>query len=241
MNWWLNNFGLQGFDSIGELMEFYVNEDPDDPRLRTIFEPLYELYSEGYCNDNATSLSIYEGNELFKSEDCAITLCVFPDWIREMGDDTVGVMLPPIYGSGDKADECVAVTSQTFGISSWSEHKEESADFLMFMMSKERTEPMYEACHAIHARKDFDPSILETQMEKDLYEWIQGHPDNGSAENFFPEKVVYEGLNPAAQLIFSSGYDVDQCVEFVKDVVEEWRALNPEEVDNFAKWSEDLK
>jgi len=237
MNWWLNNFGFQGFDSLYDIMDLFANGDVDDPRVRSIFQPLYTLYTRGYFNKNATSLSIYEGNETFKAREVAMTICVFPDWIREMGDEEVGVMLPPVYGEGYLADKGVAVTSQTFGISSWSVHKKEAADFIMFMMSSERSKPMYEACHAIHARKDFDPSVLETQMERDMYGWIRRFPDNGSAENFFPEKVVYEGFNPAAQLIFSENYTVGQCIEFLKNTVEEWRALSPEEVRNYSAWS----
>ena len=111
----------------------------------------------------------------------------------------------------------------------------------MFMMSKERTEPFYKACHAFNARKDFDTNILETQMEKNLFSWIQDNPGGGNAENFIPEKIVYEGLYPAGQLIYSDNYTVDQCIKLIQKTVDEWKTLSPEQVDNFAKWSEELK
>jgi ABC-type glycerol-3-phosphate transport system substrate-binding protein len=239
--WFLNNFGLQNFDSLGEMMALFADGDVNDARVKDVFGLLHRLYRAGYYNGNATSLSIYEGNETFKARETAMTICVFPDWIRDMGDEEVGVMYPPVYGTGRLADKSVAVTSQTLGISSWSKKQREAADFLMFFMSKERSPALYAACHAIHARKDFNAGVLETEMERTMHSWIQRFPDNGSAENFFPEKVVYEGFNPAAQLVFSDNYSPEQCMADVEKVVNEWRTLSPAEVDNYRAWSEDLR
>ena len=123
MNWWLNNMGFQEFNNYGELQNLFSDGDVDDSRMRSIFEKTYELRKKGYYNENATSLNLYEGFELQKSEDCAMSVNTFPDWIREMGDKKIGVMLPPIFGKGKLRDKGVAVSSQSFGISSWSVYK----------------------------------------------------------------------------------------------------------------------
>jgi multiple sugar transport system substrate-binding protein len=243
MAWWLNDYGAQGFDSIGDLQSTFVEGNVDNPGIRAIYEPMHDLWNKGYCNENATSLAHYEGFELLKSEDVAMTICIFPDWIRDMGDEKIGIMRPPIHGTGKMAQtgESTGVSFQTMGITSWSAHKQEAADFIMFMMSKERGEAQYDMSGAICARKDFDTSILKTQMEKSLYNWTQEYPYVGNVECFIPEKIAYEGLYPAAQLIHAENYTVDQCIEYLQNVVTEWKTISPEQVESFTKWSEGLK
>jgi ABC-type glycerol-3-phosphate transport system substrate-binding protein len=243
MAWWLNDFGTQGFDSMGDMQNAMIEGRLDTPAVRAIFEPMHDLWNKDYCNANATSLAHYEGFEQLKSEDVAMTICIFPDWIRDMGDQKVGVMRPPIYGKGKMATTgaSTGISFQVFGITSWSKHKKESADLLMFMMSKERSVAQYNTSGAIPSRKDFDPSILKTHMERSLYKWTQDYPYIGNAENFFPEKVAYEGLYPIGQLIHSENYSIDQCIKYLQKIVNEWKTLNPDQVEQFRKWSEELK
>ena len=69
-------------------------------------------------------------------------------FIKMLGEENVGVMLPPRFGSGRLAGR-MPNTAQQLLVTSWSDHKEEAADLLCYFHTPERLDRMHALSGAI--------------------------------------------------------------------------------------------
>ena len=76
-------------------------------------------------------------------------------WAKDLGWDKMGVMMVPNYGKGKLADTYV-VTAQGWGITSWSKHPKEAADFLKFMQTPERVNAWFKDTGVLPADNRLD-------------------------------------------------------------------------------------
>ncbi|MEJ1644197.1 hypothetical protein SMA60_28675, partial [Escherichia coli] len=68
------------------------------------------------------------------------------------------------------ADDYI-VTAQGWGITSWSEHPEVAADFLMFMHTPDRVNAWFEATGVLPADDRLDTSLITQPQLQQVYEW----------------------------------------------------------------------
>lgn len=240
--WLASYIGIQNMDNIADLMAPAVGDAKyTDPKYSEWWYKLAELRDNGYINDDYNSIEFYQGQDMFANEKSAMTLTVSSgavEFVKTLGEDVVGITSFPVWGSGDYAGT-LQVSSQTVGITSWSQYKEESADFIMFIHSPERTSAMYEQSGAYPADDRFDTSLLETSQEKQMAELMKGKTAPWG-ENYIPpqfdEEAYYFGVQD-----FFNGISPEEMAKNCQEYIEKWQVQQPDALESFKEWYESLK
>ena len=198
---------------------------------------LQESVQKKCWNNDVGSVDLYQGQALWSAGKAAMTITAGTDarkFIKEVGADKVEVMAMPAYGDGPGAGK-LGSTSQTLGVTSFSKHQQEAADFIKFLHSPERLQAMYMASGAFPADDRFDPSIIdEAQMQK-LWEMTKdGSP---YLENFIPSELDVKAIFTQTQLIFSGETDPTKAAEMLQKTAERIRTTNPDLIDNYKRWT----
>jgi multiple sugar transport system substrate-binding protein len=144
-------------------------------------------------------------------------------------------MKVPTYGSGKLADDYV-VTAQGWGITSWSEHPQEAADFLMYMHTTDRLNAWFKYTGVFPADNRLDASLIEQPTLKQIFEWdttVAGP----NLENFIPSLLDAEANFAGTQLLFSGDNTPQELAEMTEAVAQKWREQSPDAVTNFEIWS----
>jgi len=240
---WLSCYlGVQNSSSIADIMAPVAGDAKfTDPKYAEWWSKLGELRDNGYINDDYNSTEFYQGQDMFANGESAMTFTISAgaiDFAKTMGEDVVGIMAAPKWGSGDFAGK-LTVSSQTVGITSWSENKEEAADFIKFMHSPERVNAMYDQSGAYPADDRFDSSLLKTVQETQISDLITG--DNPPWRvNHLPTQLTEEAYYAGVQEFFNGLSPEDMAVKS-QEIIEKWRTQQPDAFDNFTKWYESLK
>jgi raffinose/stachyose/melibiose transport system substrate-binding protein len=208
-----------------------------DPNQSEWWSKLQESIDKGCWNDDVTSVDLYQGQALWSAGKAAMTITAGTDvrkFVNEVGPDKVDVMAMPPYGDGPGAGK-LGSTSQTLGVTSFSKHPQEAADFIKFLHTPERLQAMYVASGAFPADKRFDPSVItEPQMQK-LWEMAS----NGSPylENFIPSELDAKSVFAQSQLMFGGETDPAKAAEDMQSNMERLRTTNPDLAENYQRWT----
>jgi ABC-type glycerol-3-phosphate transport system substrate-binding protein len=151
-----------------------------------------------------------------------------------MNWDKIGVMMVPKYASGKLADTYV-VTAQGWGITSWSQHPQEAADFLMFMHTPERLKAWFDYTGVLPADDRLDPALIEQPQLKQIYEW-DTTVSGPNLENFIPSMMDEQANFAGVQLLFAGDKTPEELGQMTEDVLVKWREQNPDAVKNFETW-----
>jgi multiple sugar transport system substrate-binding protein len=132
------------------------------------------------------------------------------------------------------ADQYVT-TAQGLGITSWSDNKQEAADFLMYMHTPDRLKAWFEYTGVIPADDRLDPSIITQPQLQQAYEWdtTKAGPN---MENFIPSMLDEQAAFAGAQLLFAGDMTPEELAQMTEDVAAKWREQNPDAVENFKIW-----
>jgi multiple sugar transport system substrate-binding protein len=147
----------------------------------------------------------------------------------------MSVMQVPTYASGQLADDYV-VTAQGWGITSWSQHPQEAADFLVYMHTPDRLNAWFKYTNVFPADDRMDTSLIEQPTLKQIYEWdttVAGP----NLENFIPSMLDEQANFAGTQLLFSGDNTPQELAENAQTVIEKWREQNPDAVKNFENWA----
>jgi multiple sugar transport system substrate-binding protein len=200
-------------------------------------EKLHEMYTKGYLNEDIMSVNYIPGRDSFFDGSAGFGQIMsgrMVDMVTQMGGrDVVDFMRIPTMGSGELTGRENGQT-QAFGIPVFADHKEEAADFIMFMHEPENLNRLYEITNFFPSDDRFDASILKTDIEKDYWDIYSAGtvPYFGV---FTPTMVMTEGIYVAAQMV-CSGNTPQEAAEHIESVAEKWRTLNPEDVEHFNTW-----
>ena len=94
---------------------------------------------------------------------------------------------------------------------------------------------MYEKAHVLPANTTFDPSVLETDIEKFIYSNVK---DNSKPmySGFIPGYIVEQGLTAAAQEIFLPGITAEEIVAKYKALIPQVETQTPSGFEGYKKW-----
>lgn len=236
--WLWQLLGKQTIDSVDDMKKAVVGDASfTDPKYADWWNKLQELRDKGYLNNDIASLDYQQGQDLWLQEKAAMVFgndTFFPSWIKQMGADKVGLMQVPVYGTGKMADS-ITVTAQGMGITSWSKHPKEAADFLMFMHTPDRLKAWYEDTGVFPADDRFDASTLENPQMKQLFQWIKTKASL-NLENFIPSQLEEQGIFKGVQLILSGEKTAKDGAAITESAIKQWRSINQAEVDKFKNW-----
>ncbi|MHB1345889.1 MAG: ABC transporter substrate-binding protein [Candidatus Humimicrobiaceae bacterium] len=213
-----------------------------DPKYATWWDYFGELRDKEYLNDDYESIQLYQGMEDFMAGKGAYSFGVLSSatsWVNTMGADKVGFMSAPVVeeaGGGWATEDMIDVSSQTLGITKWSENKEVAADFLAFLHTSERLNEMYLQSGAPPCDDRFDTNLLKTEQEKWAFEQVQTGNWFYHGENYIPVKVNVDGNYIVAQQFMDENLTSAEAASRVEAVAKLFRDQEPERVEQMVAW-----
>ena len=236
--WLYSIMGSQSLTSIEDLKQAVVGDKKfTDPEFAEWWSKLQEMIDHKCWNDDIGSQELYQAQQTWVDGKSAMTISAGTEvgnFVKQVGTDKVGVMAMPAYGDGIGAGK-LGSTSQTLGISSWSPHKQEAADFIMYLHTPERLAAFYKATGALPADDRFDSSLITVPQVKDLFDMSKdGSP---YLENFIPTDLDSKGNFEGVQLMFAGSETAQQAAENMEKEMARIRTIQPDLIDNFKEWA----
>jgi len=236
--WLYSIMGSQSLTSIDDLKEAVVGDKKfTDPEFAEWWSKLQEMIDHKCWNDDIGSQELYQAQQTWVDGKSAMTISAGTEvgnFVKQVGQDKVGVMAMPAYGDGIGAGK-LGSTSQTLGISSWSPHKQEAADFITYLHTPERLAAFYKATGALPADDRFDSSLITVPQVKDLFDMSKdGSP---YLENFIPTDLDSKGNFEGVQLMFAGSETAQQAAENMEKEMARIRTIQPDLIDNFKEWA----
>ncbi len=236
--WLFSILARQPHDSEKAFMQAAVGQAKfTDPKFVEWWAKVKELKDAGCWNKDINSLDYQQGQDMFVTGKAAMLFgndTFLAGWAKTMTWDKIGVMMVPTYGTGKLADTYV-VTAQGLGITSWSKHPKEAADFLMYMHTPERINAWFNDTGVFPADDRLDTSLITQPQLKQIYQWdtTVGGPN---LENFIPSMMDEQANFAGVQLLFAGDKTPEQLGQMTEDVLAKWRDQNPDAVKNFEAW-----
>ena len=236
--WLYSIMGSQSLTSIDDLKEAVVGDKKfTDPEFAEWWSRLQEMIDHKCWNDDIGSQELYQAQQTWVDGKSAMTISAGTEvgnFVKKVGVDKVGVMAMPAYGDGIGAGK-LGSTSQTLGISSWSPHKQEAADFIMYLHTPERLAAFYKATGALPADDRFDSSLITVPQVKDLFDMSKdGSP---YLENFIPTDLDSKGNFEGVQLMFAGSESAQEAAANMEKEMDRIRTIQPDLIDNFKEWA----
>jgi raffinose/stachyose/melibiose transport system substrate-binding protein len=237
--WLFSILARQTQDSEKAFMQASVGQGAKftDPSFTEWWSRLAELKTAGCWNADINSLDYQQGQDMFVQGKAAMIFgndTFLAGWAQTMTWDKIGVMMVPKYGKGKLADTYV-VTAQGWGVTSWSKHPQQAADFLVFMHTPERLAAWFNYTGVLPADKRLDTSLIKQPQLQQIYKW-DTTVSGPNLENFIPSQMDNDANFAGTQLLFSGDKKPSELGQFTEDVLIKWRDQNPDEVKNFTAW-----
>jgi raffinose/stachyose/melibiose transport system substrate-binding protein len=241
--WYLVNTLTQNLESPADALNLFIgNLDWREPKYHEHWVKLQELKEAGYINDDVNSLQLYQGIQLMQTKKAAMALDTTPDIPnnqKQLGAENVGYFVMPTFGTGAMAGIPVLDT-QGFGIPSKGNDQDVAAKFLEFMHSPERVQAMWTLSRQIPANTTFDASVVDDPLIKAIQQkWVAGD-HNVYIADLMPTKFWTDAMFVASQKILAGDMTGEQAGDLAHDVTETWKKQNPDMVENYTKWGQDL-
>ncbi len=239
--WFPSMFGYSYIDSMEDILRLCADGTWVEQKWIDCFQYIDDMRKLGYFNEDAASVDFLQGWDLFAKGDVAMAIAtdaIVNSWVEIMGVDAFDIMPhTPIMGQGKLGDR-YAANINAFAIPSWSAHKQEAADFLVYMHTTEMLELFYEMTKVIPPDTKFDPSLIEYPQQETIYQClISGEkPYTLWMENFYPSQLNLEGWYPAFQKMWMDELDSKGVLEYAQNVLEKWRDQNPQQVEIYRNW-----
>lgn len=236
--WLISYFGQQEFDGIEDLAKAISGESSlTEPKYAVFWHKLQEMIDHKCFNEDILSLDLYQGQNLFELEEAAMTNHVQPYIAvleRTMGADTVGIMRTPIHGSGKWA-VTIGLPVQTLTIPVFSPHKQEAADFMVFLHRDDMMKLMYNKAGAVTPDLRFKSEWYDTVSDKTVQEWRGQYPLFWY-QYFYPPVWEFEGVYGLSQLMLSGELTAEEAAQQWQELAEKNRRENPEQLEAYKKW-----
>lgn len=236
--WLFSILARQNLNSEKDFMKAAIGEAKfTDPAYAEWWERLNQLKDAKCWNEDINSVDYQQGQDLFVQGKSAMIFgndTFLKGWAEIIGWENMGVMRVPKYGSGKLADTYV-VTAQGWGITSWSQHQKEAADFLMFTHTPDRLNAWFKYTGVLPADDRFDPNQIEQPILKQIFEWVV-QSAGPNLENFIPSMLDEQANFTGTQLLFSGDKTPAELAQLAEDVIQKWREQNPDQLQNFQNW-----
>jgi multiple sugar transport system substrate-binding protein len=237
--WLFSILARQTHDSEKEFMAASVGQAKfTDPAFAEWWSRVKELKDAGCWNKDINSVDYQQGQDQFVQGKAAMIFgndTFLKGWADTIGWDNMGVMMVPTYAD-KKLAKTYVVTAQGWGITSWSKHQKESADFLMYMHTADRLAAWFKYTGVLPADKRMDTSLIDQPILKQIYQWdttVAGP----NLENFIPSMLDEQSNFAGMQLLFSGDKTPEQLAAMAEDVIAKWRDQNADQAKNFEAWA----
>ncbi|MBC7809621.1 MAG: extracellular solute-binding protein, partial [Burkholderiales bacterium] len=235
--WYLGNSLVQSLNNGGEAIELFIGDrDFRDPQYYEFWSKLEEMVAAGFMNDDMLSIDLFTAIGKVVTGETAVTQTVgpvVPSHIAELGD-RIGLMVMPVFGEGALAGQPVTDT-QGWGIPSAiaPERKEMAANFLAYTQTPESLNALWELSSFFPANTTWDSSPVDDPVLREMYDKWVGGPTAVYIPDLMPTQFWTDAMFVAAQEIVGGNMTGEQAGEQNAGVVEQWRALNPDLLENY--------
>lgn len=207
-----------------------------------MFDKLAELRDKGYLNPDAGTIGLFPGWEAFqRGEAATVFACdgIASQYLEALGDD-LGIATLPSYGDLPTAGGYV-FESQGAVMMSWSEHKREAADFLMWLHTPEIMEDCFKETGVIFPHKKFPAHLLKGDP---VLEYIWSKVSAGDyapwMENYYPVMVDEQGAFAQTPGFLLGEISAMEFCQKLDEIAKKWRESNPDEYEKFKQWMKDF-
>ena len=251
-------YGVKGLSGIGNFSSLFILQELDDSidilKAATgevpFIDPLYsswlhhveEMIRKGVFNRDVSSLEYYQAQNLFLAGEAAMAVAgqtKVSYFSKMLGEENVGVMLPPRFGSGRLAGR-MPNTAQQLLVTSWSDYKEEAADLLYYFHTPERLDRMHALSGAIPPDERFDRSRLVRSQDRTIAAWMESESMT-NYQNYWPPQMDRENLFPAVQSLFAGALSADRAAGQVDEFLNRWRDSNVDTVEELTTWASEAR
>jgi raffinose/stachyose/melibiose transport system substrate-binding protein len=237
--WLISEFGFSYLDSVKDMTNIVADGTLVNEKWLDFMTKINDMRKKGYFNEDASSLDFFQGWDLFPQGKVAMIMVTdgqLKTYEDVLGAGNVGIMNPPSMGNGKLAGRYPPQING-LGITSWSNHKQEAADFLVFLHSEEILKSFYDMTGVIPTDTKFDPSWITLPEQNKIYDGVlSGKPFAFWLECFFPVQLDTEGWYPSVQQLWVDELDPQGVLEYCQDVLVKWREQNPQQVDIYKNW-----
>jgi ABC-type glycerol-3-phosphate transport system substrate-binding protein len=230
----------QGMDTFQDLADLATGKQSwANYRYWEGWEKYLELYKMGYLNRDILSLDYSQGMDVFLSGDAAMSMVpsgIIPSMEDLLGEGVADIFPTPIFGEGRWAGKS-PIISNGLAISSLSKHKEEAAEFLMFMHTDERMTALYDNLNAFPADKNFDWGKVAKALDRKIGDTIINAPETIPwVSELIPPNVMNDIGYGIFQMIFTGELTPEQLGQEAQKSMERWKEEDPEMVENYINW-----
>jgi ABC-type glycerol-3-phosphate transport system substrate-binding protein len=240
--WYFGHAIAQIVDTAGEAVQLFTGEkDFTDPKYYEVWSRLEELKKAGFLNPEMSSTELYPGIDLIVAGKVAMGQSAGSRMPKdsELTKGRIAPMVMPVFGKSKLAGKPI-FDAQGLGISKDAKDPKAAAAFLEYLQSPEQLKAQYEATHWLPANSTFDTSVLTDPVIADMWKrWGQGENIPYLA-NVVPGQWYEQALLPAGQQVVEGKITGEEAGALASKVAKEWRDFNPDMVDHFKKWSQDL-
>jgi ABC-type glycerol-3-phosphate transport system substrate-binding protein len=238
--WLFDTIAIQCLDDASDLHAAVLGEQHfTDPKHADWWKIIVEMRDKGYFNEDAASIGLGEGLDLFYTGKVAFGFVVQPvaaAYVAELGDDVVGAMktpLPPLTG---KAAGSIPITPMPLALAN-GKHPDVAADFLRYLHTEERVKALYDASGAIQASKLFDPDSAKSEVDRQFAEWFLESTTFTYNWHYTPQ--IDADSYGIGQLLIAGEIDAAEAAQMMEDAAAKWRKENPDDAELFRKTAED--
>ena len=236
--WLFSILESQSLASVNDLKDAVVGTQKfTDPNQAAWWTALQQMIDDKCWNDDIGSLDLYQAQQTWVDGKSAMTVTAGTDvrkFVKQVGEDKVGVMTMPKYGDGVGAGK-LGATSQTIGITSWSPYKQQAADFIQYMHTAPELSLFYKDTGALPADDRFNASEITVPQVKQLYQYmLDGAP---YLENFIPTDLDAKANFGGVQLMFAGKTTPQKAAQTTEDDMARIRTIDPDLINNFKIWA----
>jgi ABC-type glycerol-3-phosphate transport system substrate-binding protein len=237
--WYTGHTLVQQEDVVSDTTRLLIGDYKwTNPRWHEHWRRLEKLIRAGYFNDDANSLGLYPGIEVIHAGKAAMGLSIgtyVPTAEEALGQENVGVMKFPTFGTGKLADLPI-MDVQGVGISSQSKHKKEAAEFIRFMHRPDRLTAIWEMVSIFPANDTWDgDNYIKDPNNLEMWGWFTGK-NTAYIPNMIAWEFDSEVMYIAPQLMLT-GTTTDDIAQLAKEVMARWREENPDLLESHKKWA----
>jgi len=243
--WYMGHALGPNLDTPAEALKLFIGElDWREPKYHEHWTKLEQLWKAGYMNEDMNSIDLYPGMDYFGAGKGAMTAIVIPTLGKQagmLGAEKVGLMVFPAGGKGKMNNKPIR-DLQGLGISSQSQHKEIAAKFLEFLHTPERVQAIWTDSKALPTDASWDGSAIEDPLFRGAWKTWVANPDAVPyISNLMPVMFWTDAMFVNSQKIVAGEYNGEQAGENAQAVATKWREQNPDLLEHYQIWAEDLK
>lgn len=228
---------VQNLNDALELLPAIVGKTSyTDPRFSAWLVWIDELRKRHAFNDDVTSLDYSQGQDLFVAGKAAMTEAggaQVADYAKKLGEEHVGISLPPIVGSGKLAGR-MPNSSEQLMVTTWA-NTDLAVALLEYLHTPDQLDAMYEASGALPTDDRFRATSPKVPQHKVLAEWLKTS-SMPNYQNVWPSQMDRGNLFLAVQGLLGGQLTPSTAAKQIDDGLRAWRAQNPDVVKNFESW-----